>query len=230
MFQPTCKHQCWCMDGTVGCLSLCPHETRIPQEKECPGARLDVVEGECCERWLCGFGESSRVLPLENFWDKYVDETSISDVDAALLPDTDPALLPSLAENIVVPSTHNPDSNRYSYHEYMRPMSDYKINTFSDGGSDGDELIDYQMAHVLLQKGGKNMKDWFGDDFADDDELYEYENWAQSNVIVGDDDGKLDIHLNSKSRKLVSANSSNEQVIDYLFHLCSPQNYQWSKQ
>uniref|UniRef100_A0A8C6UJZ2 CCN family member 1 n=1 Tax=Neogobius melanostomus TaxID=47308 RepID=A0A8C6UJZ2_9GOBI len=41
IFRPNCKHQCTCLDGAVGCVSLCPQP------------RLIKVPGQCCEQLVC---------------------------------------------------------------------------------------------------------------------------------------------------------------------------------
>ncbi|XP_074122446.1 CCN family member 1 [Sminthopsis crassicaudata] len=51
-FQPNCKHQCTCIDGTVGCIPLCPHEMPLPT-LGCTNPRLAKVPGKCCEEWMC---------------------------------------------------------------------------------------------------------------------------------------------------------------------------------
>nr|XP_039269725.1 CCN family member 1-like [Styela clava] len=197
MFQPTCKHQCWCMDGTVGCLTMCPHETRVPQAKECPNARLEVADNECCERWMCGKSDHTWELPLDKFWDKYVDKNTDTEASEAVLPGNE--LLPSPTDTTEKSTVSNnlsdtgdeSDLNRNPfYHSKSQPSSsDYYMNAADDSGGDGDEIIDYQMAQVLLQKGGVGLRDWFGDDIMEDN-MYEYDNWAISNDVVGDVDAR----------------------------------------
>ncbi|KAM9792818.1 CCN family member 1-like [Neosynchiropus ocellatus] len=46
-FQAGCKHQCTCVDGSVGCSSLC--ENKLPPASEvCPNPRLIKIPGQCC--------------------------------------------------------------------------------------------------------------------------------------------------------------------------------------
>ncbi|XP_071777835.2 CCN family member 1-like [Centroberyx gerrardi] len=51
-FRPNCKHQCTCMDGAVGCISLCPRELSLPK-LGCAKPRLVKVPGRCCEQLVC---------------------------------------------------------------------------------------------------------------------------------------------------------------------------------
>ncbi|XP_030051164.1 CCN family member 1-like [Microcaecilia unicolor] len=51
-FQPSCKHQCTCIDGAVGCAPLCPQELPLASLK-CPNPRLVNVPGRCCQKFIC---------------------------------------------------------------------------------------------------------------------------------------------------------------------------------
>ncbi|XP_069013768.1 CCN family member 1-like [Embiotoca jacksoni] len=51
-FCPNCKHQCTCMDGAVGCVSLCPHELSLPK-LGCAKPRRVKVLGQCCKKLVC---------------------------------------------------------------------------------------------------------------------------------------------------------------------------------
>lgn len=51
-FRPNCKHQCTCMDGGVGCVSLCPHELLLTR-LDCAKPRRVKVQGQCCEQLIC---------------------------------------------------------------------------------------------------------------------------------------------------------------------------------
>ncbi|KAM3868014.1 cellular communication network factor 1, like 2 [Diretmus argenteus] len=51
-FQPSCQHQCSCMDGVVGCMPLCPHQVPLPDWR-CSRPRLATPLGGCCQEWLC---------------------------------------------------------------------------------------------------------------------------------------------------------------------------------
>lgn len=52
IFRPNCKHQCTCMDGAVGCVSLCPHELTL-HKHGCAKPRRVKVPGRCCEQLFC---------------------------------------------------------------------------------------------------------------------------------------------------------------------------------
>uniref|UniRef100_A0A8C0HCA4 CCN family member 1 n=1 Tax=Chelonoidis abingdonii TaxID=106734 RepID=A0A8C0HCA4_CHEAB len=54
-FQPSCKHQCSCIDGAVGCLPLCPLELPLAS-LSCPDPQLLKVPGQCCKKFVCGKG------------------------------------------------------------------------------------------------------------------------------------------------------------------------------
>ncbi|KAL2092426.1 hypothetical protein ACEWY4_012224 [Coilia grayii] len=51
-FQPSCQHQCSCMDGVVGCMPLCPHRVPLP-DRHCHSPRLTTLPGRCCQEWVC---------------------------------------------------------------------------------------------------------------------------------------------------------------------------------
>lgn len=51
-FQPTCEHQCTCVDGVVGCIPLCPHLVSLP-DRRCSRHRLTKLPGRCCQEWVC---------------------------------------------------------------------------------------------------------------------------------------------------------------------------------
>ena len=77
MFQPSCKKKCWCIDGDIGCVPACPHERLIPRADRCRNAHLQKVPGQCCDQWACqSSGGEIFILPLEDFWNEYVDDRS----------------------------------------------------------------------------------------------------------------------------------------------------------
>ncbi|KAM8850362.1 CCN family member 1-like isoform 2-T2 [Spinachia spinachia] len=47
VFRPNCKHQCTCMDGAVGCVSLCPYQLALPKLGCAEPERLRVRR-RCC--------------------------------------------------------------------------------------------------------------------------------------------------------------------------------------
>ncbi|KAJ0067831.1 hypothetical protein NL108_011060, partial [Boleophthalmus pectinirostris] len=51
-FQPSCQHQCTCMNRVVGCMPLCPHQVPLPDWR-CSRPQLRQPEGSCCEEWVC---------------------------------------------------------------------------------------------------------------------------------------------------------------------------------
>ncbi|XP_072530747.1 CCN family member 2b [Salminus brasiliensis] len=51
-FQPSCKHQCICMDGEIGCVPTCTSAIHLPSS-DCPYPRSIQIPGKCCEEWVC---------------------------------------------------------------------------------------------------------------------------------------------------------------------------------
>ncbi|XP_047446089.1 CCN family member 1-like isoform X2 [Mugil cephalus] len=74
-FRPHCKHQCTCIDGAVGCVSLCPHELSLPK-LGCANPRRVKVLGRCCEQLLCP--EEAKRLRRKHGKDK-LSENDLSD-------------------------------------------------------------------------------------------------------------------------------------------------------
>ncbi|XP_048377884.1 CCN family member 1-like [Stegostoma tigrinum] len=58
-FQLSCKHQCTCIDGAVGCIPLCPQELPLTG-MSCLNPRLVKVPGQCCEKFVCDKEESKH--------------------------------------------------------------------------------------------------------------------------------------------------------------------------
>ncbi|KAL0963370.1 hypothetical protein UPYG_G00305480 [Umbra pygmaea] len=51
-FFPSCKYQCTCRDGQIGCVPRCNLDVMLPGP-DCPLPRKIEVPGECCEKWVC---------------------------------------------------------------------------------------------------------------------------------------------------------------------------------
>ncbi|XP_026558594.1 connective tissue growth factor-like [Pseudonaja textilis] len=51
-FQPSCQLQCICMDGSIGCIPLCPDGARLPPP-DYPFHHWVKVQNKCCEGWVC---------------------------------------------------------------------------------------------------------------------------------------------------------------------------------
>ncbi|XP_030597832.1 CCN family member 2b [Archocentrus centrarchus] len=51
-FQPSCKHHCVCINGEIGCVSLCVSKVRLPSP-DCPYPHHIQIPGKCCEEWIC---------------------------------------------------------------------------------------------------------------------------------------------------------------------------------
>ncbi|XP_042362600.1 cellular communication network factor 4a [Plectropomus leopardus] len=50
-FKPSCKYQCVCVNGAIGCVALCTESQ--PPRVWCQTPRRVKVKGQCCERWIC---------------------------------------------------------------------------------------------------------------------------------------------------------------------------------
>ncbi|CAK8672954.1 unnamed protein product [Clavelina lepadiformis] len=122
MFEPSCKTRCWCMDGAIGCVPLCPHETQLPRPDRCPNARLQPVTGQCCDQWGCDTSSGRQTLPLEHFWSDYVSENVMTSNSQGSSLVASSAGLVSIGKNSAI------DDVIYD----------------SDGGADGDEIFDHQ--------------------------------------------------------------------------------------
>ncbi|XP_013907237.1 PREDICTED: connective tissue growth factor-like [Thamnophis sirtalis] len=56
-FQPSCQLKCICMDGSIGCIPLCPDGAHLPPP-DCPFHQWVKAQSKCCEgEWVC---EGSR--------------------------------------------------------------------------------------------------------------------------------------------------------------------------
>ncbi|XP_055359562.1 CCN family member 1-like isoform X2 [Betta splendens] len=56
VFRPNCRHQCTCMDGAVGCVSLCPPKLLLPKLACSKPERAEAEaegRGRCCEKLSC---------------------------------------------------------------------------------------------------------------------------------------------------------------------------------
>lgn len=50
-FKPSCKYQCVCVNGAIGCVALCRESQ--PPRVWCQTPRRVKVRGQCCEQWIC---------------------------------------------------------------------------------------------------------------------------------------------------------------------------------
>uniref|UniRef100_A0A9L0R0M5 CCN family member 4 n=1 Tax=Equus caballus TaxID=9796 RepID=A0A9L0R0M5_HORSE len=57
-FQPSCKYNCTCVDGAVGCTPLCLRAR--PPRLWCRRPRRVSVPGRCCEQWVCDDDAATR--------------------------------------------------------------------------------------------------------------------------------------------------------------------------
>ncbi|XP_036904336.1 CCN family member 3 [Sturnira hondurensis] len=62
-FQPSCKYQCTCQDGQIGCVPRCDEDLLLPQP-DCPVPRKVEVPGECCEKWICDANDTEALGDL----------------------------------------------------------------------------------------------------------------------------------------------------------------------
>ncbi|XP_066571870.1 cellular communication network factor 4b [Amia ocellicauda] len=56
-FQPSCKYKCLCVNGAIGCVSMCTES--LPPRVWCQAPRKVKLPGRCCEQWICD--ESRKV-------------------------------------------------------------------------------------------------------------------------------------------------------------------------
>lgn len=76
VFQPSCKHHCWCSDGGIGCIPRCSEDIRLPGP-DCPHPKRVEIPGECCPQWICEkqdngiFGNALAAFRLEAFNGRY---------------------------------------------------------------------------------------------------------------------------------------------------------------
>ncbi|XP_016387398.1 protein CYR61-like [Sinocyclocheilus rhinocerous] len=107
-FQPTCEHQCTCVDGVVGCVPLCPHHISLPDWR-CSRRRLTKLPGRCCQEWVCD------------------DDNRIAEVEP--LPDAHPQEHTDLTGNelLVAPSTSWESSATAPYQEWISSSKSHPI-------------------------------------------------------------------------------------------------------
>uniref|UniRef100_A0A3Q3BKM5 CCN family member 3 n=1 Tax=Kryptolebias marmoratus TaxID=37003 RepID=A0A3Q3BKM5_KRYMA len=75
IFFPSCKYQCICRDGQIGCVPRCNLDVMLPGP-DCPMPHKVQVPGECCEKWVCEPQTESSALAFRqeetvsfNGWD-----------------------------------------------------------------------------------------------------------------------------------------------------------------
>ena len=135
LFSTSCKGSCQCIDGSIGCEVKCPHESQPPPAKLCSRPRLQSVEGQCCDEWVC-------------------------DSPSDILPPTSPHVKDPLKENTL-----------YSLENIalLTNKADDNVIYESDGGADGDELIEQGMSYYYSNIDDENISN----------------DWEQSNRIPG---------------------------------------------
>lgn len=57
-FTPSCKYQCVCVNGAIGCVGLCAESQ--PPRVWCQTPRRVKVPGQCCEKWICDEPKRAR--------------------------------------------------------------------------------------------------------------------------------------------------------------------------
>ncbi|XP_021415677.2 CCN family member 4 [Oncorhynchus mykiss] len=57
-FKPSCKYQCLCVNGAIGCVSLCTDSQ--PPRVWCQNSRRVKIPGRCCEQWICDEPKKGR--------------------------------------------------------------------------------------------------------------------------------------------------------------------------
>ncbi|CAB1320495.1 unnamed protein product, partial [Coregonus sp. 'balchen'] len=57
-FKPSCKYQCLCVNGAIGCVTLCTDSQ--PPRVWCQNPRRVKIPGRCCEQWICDEPKKGR--------------------------------------------------------------------------------------------------------------------------------------------------------------------------
>ncbi|XP_041941905.1 cellular communication network factor 4b [Alosa sapidissima] len=57
-FQPSCKYTCLCVNGAIGCVSLC--SSQPPPRVWCQAPRRVTIPGQCCDTWVCDDAQRAR--------------------------------------------------------------------------------------------------------------------------------------------------------------------------
>lgn len=94
-FQPSCRHQCTCMDGVVGCMPLCPQQMPLP-DRHCSRPRLARPgQDGCCEEWVCDddnrISEETKELSINSLQEVQPLPNHISTLQQAQLQPHSPA-------------------------------------------------------------------------------------------------------------------------------------------
>ncbi|TRY83201.1 hypothetical protein DNTS_035112 [Danionella cerebrum] len=92
-FQPSCQHQCSCVDGVVGCVPLCPQRISVPV-RPCTQRRLATLPVSCCHDWVCEEDEDddnhiAEIAPLPDIRTQGQTELTGNELLAAPSPSWD---------------------------------------------------------------------------------------------------------------------------------------------
>uniref|UniRef100_A0A3B5MMF8 CCN family member 1 n=1 Tax=Xiphophorus couchianus TaxID=32473 RepID=A0A3B5MMF8_9TELE len=77
-FQPNCKYQCTCMDGSLGCVSLCTRDLLMYQVG-CKKLKRVYEKGWCCEQLICLDDANTRRSGSRKHRRKYKQDPSDGD-------------------------------------------------------------------------------------------------------------------------------------------------------
>lgn len=72
-FKPSCKYQCVCVNGAIGCVALCTESQ--PPRVWCQTPRRVKVRGQCCEKWICDEPKRGRKTAPRHVVEAYPAET-----------------------------------------------------------------------------------------------------------------------------------------------------------
>ncbi|MBN3321400.1 CTGF factor, partial [Atractosteus spatula] len=146
-FQPSCGHQCLCVNGEIGCVPTCANDVRLPSP-DCPYPRRVQIPGQCCEEWVCD------QTPQESLFQSVMAETKKFESEVFVRP----AKLYCMHIR-----THNKDHNSYSTYRSSKGIWPYRtyiyvIQTFTIwvkihhlGVSTGDSICDQASVMVTVQ-------------------------------------------------------------------------------
>ncbi|XP_071382635.1 cellular communication network factor 4a isoform X1 [Centroberyx affinis] len=72
-FKPSCKYQCVCVNGAIGCVALCTESQ--PPRVWCQTPRRVKIPGQCCEQWICDQPKRGRKTAPRHAVEDYPAET-----------------------------------------------------------------------------------------------------------------------------------------------------------
>ncbi|XP_048849510.1 cellular communication network factor 4a isoform X2 [Brienomyrus brachyistius] len=74
-FQPSCKYRCLCVNGAIGCVTLCSDSQ--PPLVWCQAPRRVKLPGRCCEQWICDEARRTRKASPRHALDVFPDDSEV---------------------------------------------------------------------------------------------------------------------------------------------------------